>query len=173
MSTLRFAGGLLPRRSVAEGQLLSPGDPASLAVTDFTREHPVTVDADRQIDDALNDMIILGVRALLVYKESRVVGLVTSYDIQGERPIQFLQTSTFTQHRDIHVAHIMTPWDELSVLGWGTLEPMRAGDLLHLMDEAGLTHLIVVESDRQSSSCIIRALASRARLRRQLQRTHH
>ena len=61
-----FSEGLLPRRSVADGQFLYPGDPAIHAITDFTREHPVTVGADRQIDDALNDMIRLGVRALLV-----------------------------------------------------------------------------------------------------------
>jgi CBS domain-containing protein len=167
--TLNFDAGVLPRRSVVDGQSLSPADPAILAITDFTREHPVTVDAERQIDDALNDMINLGVRALLVYKEHRIVGLITSYDIQGERPIQFLQSSNYTQHRDIRVAHIMTPWDALTAVEWRTLQLMCAGDLLDLLDEAGLTHVIVVEPDRQSSSCTVRALVSRARLVRQLQ----
>ncbi|MGO9995656.1 MAG: CBS domain-containing protein [Steroidobacteraceae bacterium] len=169
ISTLNFDAGFLPRRSVVDGQSLSPGDPAILAITDFTREHPVTVDAERQIDDALNDMINLGVRALLVYKEHRIVGLITSYDIQGERPIQFLQSSNYTQHRDIRVAHIMTPWDALTAVEWRTLQLMCAGDLLALLDEAGLTHVIVVEPDRQSASCVVRALVSRARLVRQLQ----
>jgi CBS-domain-containing membrane protein len=168
MSTLNFDAGVLPRRSVVDGQFLSPNDPAILAITDFTREHPVTVDAERQIADALNDMINLGVRALLVYKDQRIVGLITSYDIQGERPIQFLQSSNYTHHRDIRVADIMTPWDALTAVEWQTLQSMCAGDLLYWLEAAGLTHVIVVEPDPQSSSCVVRALVSRARLVRQL-----
>ena len=143
-------------------------DPAILAVTDFTREHPVTIDPERQIDDALDDMIRMGVRALLVVKDQRILGLITSYDIQGERPMQFLQTSTYTQHRDIRVSHIMTPWQALTAINWETLQSMRAGDLLQVLEHAGLTHIIVVEADRAGASCVVRALVSRARLIRQL-----
>jgi hypothetical protein len=63
----------------------------------------------------------------------------------------------------------MTPWDALTAVEWRTLQLMCAGDLLDLLDEASLTHVIVVEPDRQSSSCTVRALVSRARLVRQLQ----
>ena len=160
---------VLPRRSVQDGQSLQPGDPAVRAVTDFTREYPVTVDAERQIDDALNDMIRLGVRALLVAKDQRLVGLITSYDIQGEKPIQFLQSSNFSRHQDIRVADIMTPWDQLLAVDWGSIQSARAGDLLRVFEESGLTHLLVIETDRRNSTSIVRALASRARLMRQLQ----
>src|ERR1700733_8446960 len=101
ISTKHFDVGVLPRRSVSDGQFLDLNDPAILAVTDFTREHPATVDEERQIDDALADMVRLGVRALLVVREQRIIGLITSYDIQGERPLQFLQTSNYTRHQDI------------------------------------------------------------------------
>ncbi len=168
VSTTRFEAGVLPRRYIADGQGLSSNDPAILAVTDFTREHPVTIDPERQIDDALDDMIRMGVRALLVDKDQRILGLITSYDIQGERPLQFLQSSTYSHHRDIRVAHIMTPWHALTAINWETLQTMRAGDLLQVLDHAGLTHIIVVEADRIGSSCVVRALVSRARLIRQL-----
>ncbi len=167
VSTATFEAGMLPRRSVTDGQFISPGDPAILAITDFTREHPVTVDAERQIDDALNDMIRVGVRALLVFKEQRIVGLITSYDIQGERPIQFLQSSNYSHHRDIRVADIMTPWDALYAVDWQAIQSMPARELLQLLEEGALTHVLVVESDRHSA-CVVRALVSRARLIRQL-----
>jgi len=160
---------VLPRRSVQDGQSLQPGDPAVRAVTDFTREYPVTVDAERQIDDALNDMIRLGVRALLVAKDQRLVGLITSYDIQGEKPIQFLQSSNFSRHQDVRVADIMTPWDQLLAVDWGSIQSARAGDLLRVFEESGLTHLLVIETDQRNSTSTVRALASRARLMRQLQ----
>jgi CBS domain-containing protein len=168
MSTRQFGDGTLPRRSVADGQNLEPGDPAILALTDFTREHPATVDEERQIDEALEDMIRLGVRALLVVRDQRVVGLITSYDIQGERPLQFLQSSNYSHHRDIRVGHVMTPWDKLLALDWHSIQSAHAGDLLRVLEEAGATHLLIVESGGSNTSSTVRALASKARLTRQL-----
>src|SRR5271155_2399689 len=164
-----FNEGVLPRRSVSDGQLLDPGDPAIHAITDFTREHPVTVDEERQIDAALEDMIRVGVRALLVVRDQRIVGLITSYDIQGERPLQFLQTSNYSRHQDIRVGHIMTPWDRLLSVDWESLQSARAGDLLLALEEAGLTHLLVIERVAKNTTPIVRAMVSRARLTRQLQ----
>ncbi len=160
--------GVLPRRSVSDGQFLERSDPAIHAITDFTREHPVTVDAERQIDDALDDMIRLGVRAMLVMRDQRIVGLITSYDIQGERPLQFLQNSNYSRHQDIRVGHIMTPWDKLLAVGWESIQSAHAGDLLDVLEEAGVTHLLVIETPKANSSPIVRALVSRARLTRQL-----
>ena len=164
----RFGDPALPRRSVLDGQALELGDPAIYAVTDFKRDYPMTVDAERQIDDALSDMIRLSVRALLVAKEQRLVGLITSYDIQGERPMQFLQSSNYSRHQDIRVVHVMTPWDELMALDWEHVEAARAADLLLIFERTNLTHLLIVEVDRKTSSSTVRALASRARLLRQL-----
>jgi CBS domain-containing protein len=159
---------VLPRRSILDGQRIELSDPAIYAITDFKRDFPMTVDAERQIDDALSDMIRVNVRALLVAKEQRLVGLITSYDIQGERPMQFLQSSNYSRHQDIRVVHVMTPWDELMALDWEHVETARAGDLLMVFEQTNLTHLLVVELDRKSSSPIVRALASRSRLLRQL-----
>jgi CBS domain-containing protein len=168
LSAAHFSEGVLPRRSVSDGQFLDPGDPAIHAMTDFSREYPVTIDEERQIDDALDDMIRFGVRALLVVREQSIVGLITSYDIQGERPLQFLQSSTYRRHHEIRVGHIMTPWDKLLALDWGTVQSARAGDLLHLLDEAEMTHLLVIEHGKKSTPPIVRGLVSRARLARQL-----
>jgi CBS domain-containing protein len=164
-----FVEGVLPRRSVYDGQFLDPSDPAIHAITDFTREHPVTVDEERQIDAALEDMIRFGVRAMLVLREQRIVGLITSYDIQGERPLQFLQASNYSRHQDIRVGHIMTPWHKLLAVDWNSIQSARAGDLLHVLEEAEMTHLLVIEGGANKNSApIVRALVSRARLARQL-----
>jgi CBS domain-containing protein len=164
----RFGDPVLPRRSILDGQRLEPGDPAIYAITDFKRDYPMTVEPERQIDEALTDMIRLGIRALVVAKEQRLVGLVTSYDIQGERPMQFLQSSNYSRHEDIRVMHIMTPWDELLALDWESVESARAGELSALFQRTNLTHMLIVEVDRKTSHSVVRALASRARLVRQL-----
>lgn len=167
MPTRTDGEGVLPQRSATDGQPLKYADPAVLAITDFTREHPITVDEERQIDAALEDMIRFGVRALLVLRERRIVGLITSYDIQGERPLQFLQNSTYDHHQDIRVGHVMTPWEELPALDWEGMQAARAGDLLETLRHAGLTHLLVIERTT-SRKTVVRALVSRARLERQL-----
>jgi len=168
MPMRRFGDPALPRRSVLDGQPIELGDPAIYAITDFKRDYPMTVDAERQIDEALGDMIRLGVRALLVSKDQRLVGLITSYDIQGERPIQFLQSSNYSRHQDIRVVDVMTPWDELLALDWESVESARAADLLAVFEQTNLTHLLVIEVDKNTSKSTVRALASRARLLRQL-----
>jgi CBS domain-containing protein len=168
LSPSKVAGeGFLAPRSVNEDMPIGPGDPAILAITDFTRETPITVDEDRPIDAALEDMIRFGVRALLVLRDRRIVGLITSYDIQGERPLQFLQNSTYEHHRDVRVGHIMTPWSELLALDWDAVRHARAGDLLEALRRVGRTHLLLVErgADRRS---VVRGLASRARFERQV-----
>jgi CBS domain-containing protein len=164
----RFGDPALPRRSILDGQPIELTDPAIYAITDFKRDYPMTVDAERQIDEALGDMIRLGVRALLASKDQRLVGLITSYDIQGERPIQFLQSSNYSRHQDIRVVDVMTPWEELAALDWDAVESARASDLLAAFEQTQLTHLLVIEVDKQTSKPTVRALASRSRLLRQL-----
>jgi CBS domain len=72
-------------RAATKGRL-TLADPAGHVVTDFLWEQPITVPEELSIDDALRKMIRAGVRALLVVHDEAVTGLITSYDIQGERP---------------------------------------------------------------------------------------
>jgi hypothetical protein len=61
----------------------------------------------------------------------------------------------------------MTPWDRLLALDWESLQSACAGDLSMVFEETGLTHVLVIEAHKNSTSTV-RALASRARLMRQL-----
>lgn len=147
--------------------LVRLADPARLLMTDFQHEPVFTVTADRPIDEALSDMMRFGVRALLVIHDDLLVGLITSYDIQGERPLQFLQQSTFTRHEEIEVGHIMTPWSELPVVEWSTVEVARVSDILKVFERTALTHLVVAEVARDRCERV-RGILSRSRLVRQL-----
>jgi len=162
--------GVLPQRAGAEGPLLAADAPAVEAITDFTREQPITIDEERDIDAALQDMIRFGVRALLVVRGQRVVGLITSYDIQGERPLQYLQNSNYTRHQDLRVGHIMTPLSEVQSVDWASIENARAGDLLSVIAQTGVTHLLVLERG-EGVPPVVRALVSRARLERQISKS--
>jgi len=130
----------------------------------------VTVTEDRFIDDALRDMILAGVRALLVVSEDAVTGLITSYDIQGERPLQFLLTSNYTRHDEIEVGHIMTPWERVLRLDWRDVCAARVNDIVMFFRKTGTTHGVLVEQAEREGS-FVRGLISRTQLERQLGRS--
>jgi signal-transduction protein with cAMP-binding, CBS, and nucleotidyltransferase domain len=94
------AAATLPAKIIVrrggDGSPLTRLSPASEALTDFAIESPISVAPERHVDDALQDMIRAGVRALLVMQDLVVLGLITASDILGTRPIQFLQSHLCT-----------------------------------------------------------------------------
>jgi CBS domain-containing protein len=154
----------------ARGALESPlalTDPAVHIVTDFASEQPITVPEESSIDDALREMIRAEVRALLVVRGEVVTGLITSYDIQGERPLQFLAQSGYGRHDEIEVGHIMTPWERVPALDWQALRRARVSDLVAFLKCTAATHVVMVEHTDLGRSAV-RGLISRTRLARQL-----
>jgi len=136
-------------------------------MTDFTWKTPVTVAVDRFIDDALREMFIAGVRALLVVRGEVVVGLITSYDIQGDRPAQFQNGSGFTSHSNIEVGHIMTPWEAVPTLDVPWVSLATVGDVVERFQRRGDSHFLVVEYMEQGGA-FVRGIFSRTEVQRQL-----
>lgn len=158
---------VLPQRATGTGSRIQLYDPAVNAMNDFSREYPVTVDEDRQIGAALNDMRRLGVRSFLVVNDTQVVGLITSYDIEGERPIQYIQQFHDVRRNEVLVAHVMTRWHDLVTLSWAAVKSARVTEVLQALHDANLMHLLVVDSASVASP-VVRGLFSRARIERQL-----
>ncbi len=163
--------GVLPIRRPAEYyQELKSNDPAVHAMTDFTSKFAITVAPDRQIDAALADMARLSVRAMLVVRADCVIGLITSYDIEGPRAARFAERLHVTRREDITVGDIMTEWEDLPSLDWRTVQTARISDLLEIFAGIGVMHLLVVESDERGAE-VVRGLISRSRIERQLHGT--
>jgi len=155
------------RQRSQSGRRIALTDSAAHVLTDFTWDAPVTVAVDRFIDDALRDMIAAGVRALLVMRGEVVVGLITSYDIQGERPLQFLDTSGFARHSDIEVGHIMTPWDRVPTVDLPWVSSASVADVVERFRRTGGSHFMVVEYPEQGGA-FVRGMFSRAEIERHL-----
>lgn len=162
---------MVPQRTAPDVSRLALDEPATAAMTDFTRECPVTVSPDRHIGEALQDMMRAGVRALLVLDEGRALGLITSDDIQGERPIVFLQSPACVQdrceHHEVRVADIMTPVEQLPVLDLRIVQSACVGDLVETFKTSDHTHLVVTETQHNGAHRA-RGLISRSWLERQL-----
>lgn len=149
------------------GRPIALTDRAVSVMTDFTWDRPVTVATERFINDALHDMITAGVRALLVMRGDVVVGLITSYDIQGERPTQFLNASGFTRHDEIEVGHIMTPWEVVPTIDVPWVSSASVADVVDRFHRKGGTHFVIVEY-AELGRAIVRGIFSRTEVDRRL-----
>jgi CBS domain-containing protein len=174
-SGVRSAAALIERVIANDDAYLKSNDSAFCAMTDFRREYPIAVEADSSIDDALSDMKRLGVHALLVTRqeggnidEHQVVGLITYYDIERKRPHRYPQPAVSDEHSTIRVDNVMTPWNELSLVKYESLQSQTAHDLYEMFQGTGLTHLLVVEIRGDESANAI-GLISRATLAKRLQ----
>lgn len=142
-------------------------DPAMTVVTDFRAEHPVTVAEDCLIDHALLEMKRANVRSMLVLRGDQISGLVTSYDIQGERPMKALLDLGFKTHAEIEVRHIMLPWDSVPTLELGTVRDAKVHQVIDFFrNTPEATHLLIVEHG--ANGAVVRGLISRARVERQV-----
>jgi hypothetical protein len=72
-------------------------------------------------------MMRLGVHALLMTDEEfergdlRLLGLITAYDIERQRPPRSPGTIEFRVPKAIKAAEVMTPWNELSLVNYESL----------------------------------------------------
>jgi CBS domain-containing protein len=162
-------GPLLVPGSRTDHAYLNPTDPASQAMTDFRNGPMITTPASTSIELALQQMKLSGARfAFVVNEHGALVGSATSYDIQGEKPIRYLQSLDFSHTtgawRDVLVENIMEPIAEWQVLEHSTVARLTIGDVASLMAEAGRRYLVVVEPLKDGTAWQVRGLFSGARI---------
>ncbi len=104
--------------------------PALAVMTDLQQIPAATIDAEAPVDAANRFMIRRGVRLLLVSDdERRVLGLITSNDILGEKPVQFALERGI-KRQEIRVRDIMSPWERLEVLDYADLIHAEVGHIV-------------------------------------------
>jgi CBS domain-containing protein len=121
-------------------------DPAISVMTDFRERAFFKVDADEHIDEALKKMRHAGLRAAFVMEKhaDKLLGMVTAYDIMGEKPLRFMQGSG-AGHGDILVSDIMEGLGEMGTLDIRELEHATVQSVLDVLQKSGRTHLPVME----------------------------
>lgn len=143
-------------------------DPAMVVMTDLRKVTAVTIDAASSIDAADKRMKQRGVRLLLVVDEhDTIVGLITSTDMQGEKPMQYIQKHR-VKHSDISVGDIMTPQSKLDVLCMADVERAKVGDVVETLKKAGRQHALVVDRIDRNKPQVLRGILSASQIARQL-----
>jgi hypothetical protein len=141
--------------------------PALAVMTDLIQTGAVTIEPGATLAAANQAMIRRGVRALFVTDDARhVLGIVTSTDMLGERPMQVAHGQGI-RHDEVLVRDIMTSDDRLEVLDFRDVERARVGDMLSTLRLAGRQHALAVEQ-ADGGERIVRGIFSVTQIARQL-----
>ncbi len=160
---------LIPGAPATRPITLDPRAPATLAMTDFRSAPLVTTNFNTSIDDSLNQMKLSGARfAFVLGPERQLVGSITSYDIQGEKPVQYMVSvgcsETTCAWRDVQVENIMEPVAQWRVLDFAQVALMNISEIADLVAKSGQRYLVIVEDAAVAPARQIRGLFSAARL---------
>jgi len=171
LAKLQFASFpvVLPGAAAARTVYVNPDAPATLAMSDFRSAPLVTTRCDTPIGAALDQMKHSGARfAFVVDRDQRLLGSVTSYDIQGERPMQHMLSVGCTESTcawgDVQVENIMEPLANWRVLELAHAVRMTVAEMAQLLAESGQRYLVVVEPAIDGRTRQIRGLFSAARV---------
>lgn len=150
-----------------EHQRVDLDDPAALVMTDFRKVRALTIQATASMHNALNKMIANNVRLLLVVDiRNDVVGLVTSTDIEGEKPLRIIQERRIARG-EIQVGDVMTPRDRLEAVDMDDLLLARVGHVVATLKAVGRRHALIVDTDDNGVQRV-RGLFSATQVERQL-----
>ncbi len=147
-------------------ELVHLDSPALSVMTDLTKVPAVTVSPSANLGEANQTMIAAQVRLLLVVDENKkVVGLITSTDLLGEKPM-LLARKINAPIQDLTVADVMIAQPELDVLDMKDVERARVGDVAATLKNQGRRHALVVE--RTGEGMLVRGIFSCTQISKQL-----
>jgi len=142
--------------------------PAILVMTDLRQQAAITVEPNVSIDWALQRMKAAGVRLLFVVNsDKQVLGLITTTDIQGEKPLQFHQ-ELHLRFEEIMVRDIMTPNNRLEVLLMEDVLHASVADIVTTLRSTGRRHALVLDDDPRRDVAAIRGIFSVSQIGKQL-----
>jgi len=147
---------------------VSDSSPALLVMTDLRQQVAFSIEPNASVDRALQRMKTVGVRLLFVVNpEKDVVGLITSTDILGEKPLKFRQELQL-RHDEVMVRDIMTPQAQLEALNMGDVLRASVGDIVATLRSVGRRHALVLDEDPGNGRPAIRGIFSASQIGKQL-----
>ncbi len=141
-------------------------DPAISVMTDYRIKKAPLCHFQYSIDKAMKQMAEENCKMLLVIDdEQQVIGLITSADITGEKPIQYI-SKTSKPRNEIQVRHLMNNIKDIPALSIKDVLDSQIGDVLHTLNEIGSEYVMVIMDENKQA--IIRGVFSAKSIARAL-----
>lgn len=148
--------------------LVRADSPAMCVMTDFKQVSVATIAPEATLAQANQTMISRGVRLLLVVdRNDEVLGLITSRDTSGEKPIQMVQ-KTGTKFNDLLVSDLMCPRELIDLIDTHDVLAAKVGDIVATLKALKRQHAMVGERDPVTGQARIRGVFSATQIGRQL-----
>lgn len=126
-------------------QAVTLDSPALEVMTDLARFPAITIDRSAPIATANDYMVTRGVRSLFVIADDgHVLGLVTTTDILGERPLR-VSRARGARRSELSVADVMTPIDAVVAMRIEDVRGAKVGHVVATLKQAGRHHELVAE----------------------------
>lgn len=143
-------------------------DPAVDVMTDLNQVAAVSIEPLASIETAGRRMLQHAVRLLLVRDEHGfVVGILTSTDLLGEKPVQFMQHAGVAR-KDVLVQHIMTAQAEIEALHMSDVAHAKVGNVVATLKKTGRKHALVVDAALPEQRQKVRGIFSASQIGKQL-----
>lgn len=155
-------------RLVSTQQHALMSDAALPLMTDLSHSPCVMADHLDGVEATLHTMVGARVHmAFVTDVRERVIGLITTHDLQGERPLQRAMAD-HVHFEDLSLEQLMTPVNQWPAISSATLTHARVGDIVATLEEQSLRYLLVVDDD--GGEPVLRGLFSARQLEASLGR---
>ena len=164
---------LAPGTGIAQSQpaavaRVTLDSPALAVMTDLTQVKAATVAPGATLRHAEQTMVYQGVRMLFVVGETpSVIGLITTTDLQGERPMRRVHERS-SHYDELIVADVMTELASIDAIDHDLMRGATVGEVISTLQRFGRNHLLVVQKATAATPHRIRGVLSRAQIERQL-----
>ena len=139
-----------PRASLAE--------PAIGLMTDLSHAPCVMADHMDALEPTLHTMVSAHVHmAFVTDVNERVIGLITTQDLQGEKPLQRAMAD-HVRFQELNLEQLMTPVARWPAISSAAVARARVGDVVCTLQEQSLRYLLVI--DHEPEGPVLRGLFS-------------
>lgn len=158
---------LLRKQSLPE--LVHLDDPAYSVMIDFTQTAAQSIKATEDMEEAMHEMKYHGTHLLIVTDaEERIIGIITSEDLLGERPITIIQERRIDRTQ-VRVDMLMTPINDIMAFDIDHIERARVGNVVATLQEHHQHYALVVKHG-DAETQIVRGYFSTSQISKQLHR---
>jgi CBS-domain-containing membrane protein len=148
-------------------ELVHLDDPALDVMRDYSCSKPQVAQISTTMDDAHSEMKITNTHLLVVIDENKApIGVVTSEDILGEKPIKLIQEDQFHRNQ-ITVKMLMTPIANIPAFAIDDVEHARVGNIVNTLKSLR-SHFALVIENNDSDNAILRGVFNTSQISKQL-----
>jgi len=148
-------------------ELVHLDDSAFTVMVDFSKFRPETIPPSLPMIEALNEMKNLGTHFLLVKSHDHIVGLISTEDILGAKPIQIIQERRIKRHL-VTAKMLMTPIQNIIAFKLKSIRYAKVGNVVQTLKKLNHKYALVIDDDHEDEKNYLYGMFSIWQISRQL-----